>query len=42
MKRLPRAPGGRRLVLRGDELVGLLTKSGPARFVEIRNVLEEA
>jgi Zn-dependent protease/CBS domain-containing protein len=42
MKKLPRAPGGRLLVMRGDELVGLLTKSGLARFVEIRNVLEEA
>jgi Zn-dependent protease/CBS domain-containing protein len=41
MKRLSRAPGGRLLVMRGDELVGLLTKSALARFVEIRHALEE-
>jgi len=40
-KRLPSAPGGRLLVLddHGD-LVGLLTKEGLARFLEIRRVLE--
>jgi hypothetical protein len=27
--------------MRGDHLVGLLTKGGLARFVEIRNLLEE-
>jgi Zn-dependent protease len=42
MKRLSRAPGRRLLVMRGDELVGMLTRSGLARFVEIRHVLEGA
>lgn len=42
LKRLPLAPGGRLLVMRGDELVGMLTKSGLARFVEIRQALEAA
>jgi Zn-dependent protease/CBS domain-containing protein len=41
LKRLEGAPGGRLLVMRGDQLVGLLTKGGLARFVEIRNLLEE-
>jgi CBS domain-containing protein len=42
LKKLAHAPGGRLLVMRGDRLVGMLTKSGLARFVEIRNVLQEA
>jgi Zn-dependent protease len=42
LKKLPDAPGGRLLVMRGDALSGMLTKSGLARFVEIRNVLEDA
>jgi Zn-dependent protease/CBS domain-containing protein len=40
MKQLAQTPGGRLLVMDGDRLVGLLTKSGLARFVEIRRVLE--
>jgi Zn-dependent protease/CBS domain-containing protein len=39
-KKLATAPSGRLLVLRGDALVGLLTKEGLARFVEIRRVLD--
>ena len=42
LRKLAAAPGGRLLVLRGDRLEGLLTKSGLARFVEIRQVLEPA
>jgi Zn-dependent protease/predicted transcriptional regulator len=42
LKKLQGAPGGRLLVMRGGELLGLLTKSGLARFVEIRQVLEHA
>jgi Zn-dependent protease len=38
--RLASAPGGRLLVMRGDELVGMLTKSGIARAIEIRRALE--
>jgi CBS domain-containing protein len=41
LRRLGRAPGGRLLVMRGDALVGLLTKGGLARFVEIRRLLDE-
>jgi len=41
LKQLASAPGGRLLVMQGDQLVGLLTKSGLARFVEIRRVLED-
>jgi Zn-dependent protease len=40
LKKLPTAHGGRLLVLDGDELVGLLTKEGLARFLEIRHVLQ--
>jgi len=40
-RKLSQAPGGRLLVMRGEELVGLLTKGGLARFVEIRGVLAE-
>ena len=42
LKKLAMAPGGRLLVMRDGELVGLLTKEGLARFVEIRRVLEGA
>jgi len=38
-KRLPSAPGGRLLVLEHGRLVGMLTKEGLARFLEIRTVL---
>jgi CBS domain-containing protein len=38
--RLASAPGGRLLVMRGNELVGMLTKSGIARAIEIRRALE--
>ena len=41
LEKLPLVPGGRLLVMRGDELIGMLTKSGLARFVEIRHVLEQ-
>jgi Zn-dependent protease/CBS domain-containing protein len=41
LHRLRRAPDGRLLVMRGDELLGMLTKGGLARFIEIRNVLED-
>ncbi len=40
LRKLAAAPGGRLLVLRQGELVGMLTKEGLARFVEIRQVLE--
>jgi len=40
MKKLPSAAGGRLLVMRNDELVGLLTKEALLRFIEIRNVLD--
>lgn len=40
LKKLGAAPGGRLLVLEGNQLVGLLTKQGLTRFVEIRQVLE--
>lgn len=39
---LARAPGGRLLVMRGDELEGLLSRSGLARWIEIRDVLGRA
>lgn len=42
LQKLAVAPGGRLLVMRGNELIGMLTKSGLARFVEIRQLLEEA
>lgn len=42
LKRLGSVPGGRLLVMRNGELVGMLTRSGLARFVEIRNVLDQA
>ena len=43
LRELVTAPGGRLLVTTRDgELVGLLTKEGLARFVEIRNVLDGA
>jgi Zn-dependent protease/CBS domain-containing protein len=38
--RLAATPGGRLLVMRGDELVGMLTKSGLARAIEIRRALQ--
>jgi hypothetical protein len=41
MKKLGAAPGGRLLVLRGEELTGMLTKSGLGRFIEIRHMLDE-
>jgi Zn-dependent protease len=40
LKKLQTARGGRLLVLDGHELVGLLTKEGLARFLEIRHVLQ--
>lgn len=44
MEKLAAGSSRRLLVLRGDELVGMLTRQGLARFVEIRSVLsgEEA
>jgi predicted transcriptional regulator len=42
LKRLAAAPGGRLLVMQRNKLIGLLTKSALARFVAIRNVLDEA
>lgn len=39
LAKLAAAPGGRLLVLRDHELVGMLSKEGLARFLEIRNVL---
>jgi Zn-dependent protease len=41
LRQLAQAPTGRLLVMRGDELVGMLTKSGLARFVEIRHLLDD-
>jgi Zn-dependent protease/predicted transcriptional regulator len=41
LKKLSAAPGGRLLVMRNGELVGLLTKEGLTRFVEIRRVLAD-
>jgi Zn-dependent protease len=40
LKKLQAAPGGRLLVLEEAALVGLLTKDGLARFLEIRQVLQ--
>jgi CBS domain-containing protein len=40
LRKLPLAPGGRLLVMRGERLVGLLTKSSLGRFVDIRRVLD--
>lgn len=42
LKKLGHAPGGRLLVMENDRLVGLLTKEGLVRFVQIRQVLEES
>lgn len=42
LQKLAGTPSGRLLVMRGDELVGLLTKSALSRFVEIRQLLEES
>lgn len=42
LERLPKGPGGRLLVIEDGELVGLLTKQGLARFLEIRQVLGKA
>jgi CBS domain-containing protein len=42
LKKLGRAPGGRLLVMENGRLVGLLTKEGLVRFVQIRQVLEES
>lgn len=41
LKKLQAAPSGRLLVLEHGELVGLLTKEGLARFIEIRHVLQD-
>lgn len=41
LQRLARAPGGRLLVMRDRQLVGMLSKAGLARFVEIRQVLDQ-
>lgn len=40
--KIPKAPGGRLLVMRGEHLVGMLTKTGLAHFVEIRHALAES
>jgi CBS domain-containing protein len=42
LKKLENTSAGRLLVTRGDELLGILTKGGLARFVEIRRLLEQA
>ncbi|MDJ0848034.1 MAG: site-2 protease family protein [Myxococcota bacterium] len=41
LKQLTRSDSGRLLVVRDDALVGMLTKSGLLRFIELRRVLEE-
>ena len=41
LKRLALADAGRLLLIRDHRLVGMLTKSGLVRFVELRRVLEE-
>ncbi len=40
LKKLALAPGGRLLVMDGNELVGMLTKSALTRFIEIRNLID--
>jgi Zn-dependent protease/CBS domain-containing protein len=40
LRRLAAAPSGRLLVMRGDDVAGILTRTGLARFLEIRRVLE--
>jgi Zn-dependent protease/CBS domain-containing protein len=42
LKQLSAAPGGRMLVMQGDELVGLLTRGALARFIEIHRLLHPA
>lgn len=42
LKKLEDTTGGRLLVTRGGDLLGILTKGGLARFVEIRRLLEQA
>jgi CBS domain-containing protein len=42
LKKLESSPGGRLLVTQDGELLGMLTKSGLTRFVEIRRLLDQA
>jgi len=42
LRKLAFAPGGRLLVMRGERLVGMLTKSRLTRSIEIRRALEES